>query len=54
MRTIMMVMLACLIVTGCGPAEEPEPGRGKQFMEGLGKDCPKCGKTKINLFGGEK
>lgn len=54
MRTIIIALLACLIVTGCGPAEAPEPGRGKAFMDGLAKECPKCGKTKINLFGDEK
>lgn len=52
MRKSIMVIVACLFMTGCGPEEPPEPGRAKQFMDGLGKECPKCGKTKINLFGG--
>jgi predicted small secreted protein len=49
MKKLILITVTCLVVTACGPAEG-EKQTGKDFMSKLG-ECPKCGQTKINVFG---
>jgi hypothetical protein len=51
MKQVFIIVLTCLVVTGCGPSDAPKGD--KEFMKTLGQ-CKECGKRKINLFGGEK
>lgn len=54
MREALLIVLTCLVVTACGPAEpDKKQIDGKEFMKGFG-ECPKCGTRDIDLFGGKK
>jgi cytochrome c556 len=50
------IIIACLTVSvlaACGPAEGEKQIDGKEFMKSLNEECERCGKVKINVFGGE-
>ena len=46
-----VLLIACLMLAACGPAEPEKDPQAREFMKDFGK-CPECGKRPIKLFEG--